>query len=199
MKDNLGYLSTIALTFLVGFTVVLGLAQLAPVAFLYHYTYYANVAGYAALILIIATAVLMLFKKPIVRRMRDPDLLRGIHIAVAGLGGAFLVFHVTFFLLFPLSIPVLFGYVATYAALAIWITGTFFFERLRSSVFYHGLLSLVGIALMVVHVFSAGKALPDDVAGVVLILMACSVLAIAVKRFTELPTADRSAEGFQPS
>lgn len=191
MKDNLAYLSTVALTFLVGFTVAFGLAQLVPITFLYQYTYYANLAGYAALILIIATGVIMLFKRAILRRMKDPGLLRTVHIVVAGLAGVFLVFHVVFFLLFPLSIPVLFGYVATYAALAIWITGTFYFEGLRNSMFYHGLLSLVGIALMAVHVFSAGRTLPDDVAGVVLVMMACSVLAIAVKRFTELPTADK--------
>ena len=199
MRDDLPILSTIALTVLVGFTVVLGLAQLVPLTFLYRYAYYANLAGYAALILIAATAVLMLFKKPILRRTKDPWLLRTIHIIIAGLGGAFLVFHVVVFLLFPLSLPVLFGYLAVYAALAVWITGTLFFESLRNSMFYHGLLSLVAIALMAVHVFSAGRTVPDFIAGIVLVAMACSVLTIAVKRFSDLPATDGAAKGFHPS
>jgi hypothetical protein len=198
MRDDLPFLSTLVLTILVGFTVVLGLAQLVPLTFLYHYAYYANLAGYAALILIAATAVLMLFKKPILRRTRDPGLLRTVHIIIAGLGGAFLVFHVVVFLLFPLSVPVLFGYLATYAALAVWITGTLFFETLRNSMFYHGLLSLVAVALMAVHVFSAGRTVPDFVAGIVLVVMACSVLAIAVKRVIDL-SAPGAAKGFHPS
>jgi hypothetical protein len=199
LRDDLPYLSTVVLTFLVGFTVVLGLAQLVPLAFLYRFAYYANLAGYAALILIAATAVLMLFKKPILRRTKDPELLRRFHIVIAGLGGAFLVFHVVVFLLFPLSLPVLFGYLATYAALATWITGTLFFEGLRNSMFYHGLLSLVAIALMAVHVFGAGRSLPDFVAGIVLVVMAVSVLAIAVKRFADFSGAGSAAKGFHPS
>jgi hypothetical protein len=189
LKNRLPYYYMLALTALVSVTVALGLAQLAPLTFLYSYTYFANIAGYLALVLIAVTGVIMLFRRPLLGYLKDPDLLRTIHVAVAGLGGAFLVVHVVFFLLFPVNLPVLFGYIATYAALAIWVTGALFLEGLRGSLFYHGLLSLVGISLMVVHVFSAGRGLPDVVSGVVLVLIASSVLAVAVKRFADLSAA----------
>jgi len=175
----------VGLTLLVGVTVAFGLAQLTPLTFLYSYAYFANIAGYLALVLIAATGVIMVFRRTLLRYLKDPDLLRNIHVGVAGLGGSFLVVHVVFFLLFPLSLPVLFGYVATYAALAIWVTGALFLEGLRGSLFYHGLLSLVGISLMVVHVFSAGRGLPDVVSGAILVLVAASVLAVGVKRFAD--------------
>jgi hypothetical protein len=175
-----------SLTALVVSTAAAGLVQLAPVTFLYTYTYFANICGYLALILISATGVMMVFRRPLVRLLRDGELLRNLHVIVAGAGGAFLVVHVVFFLLFPVSLPILFGYVATYAALAVWITGALFLEGMRGSLFYHGLLSLIGIALMVIHVFSAGRALGDVVSGAVLILVAASVLTIAVKRMVDL-------------
>lgn len=191
MNNRLPYYYMLVLTVLVGVTVALGLAQLTPLTFLYSYAYFANISGYLALILIAATGVLMLFRRPLLRYLKDPELLRNIHVTVAGLGGAFLVVHVVFFLLFPLSLPVLFGYFATYAALAIWITGALLLEGLRNSIFYHGLLSLVGISLMVVHVFSAGRGLPEVVSGVVLVLIASSVLAVSAKRFVDLSTATK--------
>jgi hypothetical protein len=179
----------LVLTALVSVTVALGLAQLAPLTFLYSYAYFANISGYIALVLIAATGVIMLFRRTLLRYLKDAELLRNIHVTIAGLGGAFLVVHVVFFLLFPLSLPVLFGYAATYAALAIWITGALFLEGMRGSLFYHGLLSLIGISLMVVHVFSAGRGLPDVVSGAVLVLIASSVLVIAVYRFADLSAA----------
>jgi hypothetical protein len=191
LNNRLPYYYMLVLTVLVGVTVALGLAQLTPLTFLYSYAYFANISGYLALILIAATGVLMLFRRPLLRYLKDPELLRNIHVTVAGLGGAFLVVHVVFFLLFPLSLPVLFGYFATYAALAIWITGALLLEGLRNSIFYHGLLSLVGISLMVVHVFSAGRGLPEVVSGVVLVLIASSVLAVSAKRFVDLSTATK--------
>jgi hypothetical protein len=185
LKSRIPYFSALALTVLVAFTTLLGVAQLAPFTLLYRYGYYANVAGYVALVLIAATGVIMLFRKQLLGYLKDPQLLRAIHVAVAGIGGGFLVFHVVFFLLFPLSLPVLFGYLATYTALAVWISGAFFLEGLRGSLFYHGLLSLIGISLMVVHVFSTQRGLSDAFSGAVLVLIACSVLAIAVKRLVD--------------
>ncbi|MDA4133301.1 MAG: hypothetical protein OK454_09295, partial [Thaumarchaeota archaeon] len=134
MNPRLPNYYMLVLTILVGVTVALGLAQLTPLTFLYSYAYFANISGYLALILIAATGVLMLFRRPLLRYLKDPELLRNIHVTVAGLGGAFLVVHVVFFLLFPLSLPVLFGYFATYAALAIWITGALLLEGLRNSI-----------------------------------------------------------------
>lgn len=189
MKSNLPYVSVLVLTFLVGLTVALGLAQLVPVTFLYPYGYYANLAGYIALVLIAATGVVMLFRKPLLAYIKDPGLLRSIHVGVAGLGGGFLVFHVVYFLLFPLSLPVLFGYLATYSALAVWVSGAFFFEGVSNSLFYHGLLSLIGVSLMVVHVIGAGRAVPDLFSGTVLVLVAASVLAIGIKRFVDVLNA----------
>lgn len=193
MKSRLPVFSALVLTVLVGFTALLGVAQLAPVTFLYRFGFYANLAGYIALVLIAATGVLMLFRKPLLAYMKDPELLRWIHVGIAGVGGGFLVFHVVYFLLFPVSLPVLFGYLATYLALAIWITGALFFEGMTRSIFYHGLLSLVGVALMLVHVIAAGRTLSDVFSGAVLVIVAVSVLGIAVKRLVDASKGQRPA------
>ena len=66
------------------------------------------------------------------------------------------------FLAFPLSLPVLLGYAATGAALFVWITGGIYFQGARNSMFYHGLLSIGAIFLMIVHTFGAGRNIPVE-------------------------------------
>jgi hypothetical protein len=103
-------------------------------------------------------------------------------------GGAFLVVHAAFFLAFPVSVAVLYGYVATYVAFFVWVTGLLFIEGFRSSVYYHGLLSLLGVSLMVLHVFDAGRGtVPLFDSGVLLILVASCVIVGAVVQIVRLP------------
>lgn len=137
----------------------------------------AELFGFLALALIAVTGVLMLFKGRLTGWMASPERLWRMHVVIAGAGGVFLGLHVVLFLSFPLSLPVLLGYAAAGAALFVWLTGGIYFQAVRNSMFYHGLLSIGAIFLMVVHTFGAGRNIPVALSGVSLALIAIAVLA----------------------
>jgi hypothetical protein len=118
----------------------------------------ADLAGFLALFFIIATAVMMFVKDRLFNRYRSHQgLIRNIHIALAVLGGAFLLLHADYFINAPiLNTGIFLGYVSTAVALIVWFTGFSFMERLRYSLLYHGSLSLFAISLMVIHALELG-------------------------------------------
>jgi hypothetical protein len=132
----------------------------------------------------------MLFKKRLTVWMGNPERLWRLHIVIAGAGGLFLGLHVVLFLAFPLSLPVLLGYGATGAALFVWITGGIYFQGARNSMFYHGLLSIGAIFLMIVHTFGAGRNIPVELSGLSLALIAVAVLAGVTWRLAKAWKAD---------
>lgn len=127
-----------------------------------------DIFGLLALLFIGATAVLMLVRKRILKRFKNLDLMRRAHIAIAALGGLFLILHVAYFISYPLNIEILLGYVSASLALIVWLTGTAFLERFRDSLYFHGTLSLSAISLMVIHSAAAGLNVPFAFAEVVL-------------------------------
>ena len=127
-----------------------------------------DIFGLLALAWISATAILMLLRRRILKRFKNLELLRRVHIAVAGLGGLFLILHVAYFISWPLNVEILLGYVSATLALIVWLTGTAFLERFRDSLYFHGTLSLSAISLMVVHSAAAGLNVPFAFAEVVL-------------------------------
>jgi hypothetical protein len=127
-----------------------------------------DVFGLLALALISATAVLMLLRRRILKRFKNLELLRRVHIAIAGSGGLFLVLHVAYFITYPLNIEIILGYISATLALVVWLTGTAFLERFRDSLYFHGTLSLSAISLMVIHSAAAGLNVPFAFAEVVL-------------------------------
>jgi len=138
--------------------------------------------GFVALALIAATGVLMLFKSYLVKWMGSPDAVWRLHIIIAGAGGVFLGLHVVVSLAYPLTPPIFLGYLGTGGALFVWLTGGVYFQGLRNSMFYHGLLSIGAIFLMVLHTFDAGRNIPMEVSGISLALAAVLVLAgVAVR------------------
>ena len=116
--------------------------------------------------MIVLTGLLMLLRRILIRRIRNLDLLRKVHITASAGGGSLLVLHVAYFATYPITTPVLLGYVATAFAVAVWLTGTAFLERFRDSLFFHGSLSLVAISAMSIYAFSAGVNLPTFVSEV---------------------------------
>ncbi|HUI01203.1 MAG TPA: hypothetical protein VLU99_03850 [Nitrososphaerales archaeon] len=128
-----------------------------------------DVFGLVALALMGATAVLMLLRKRILRRFKNLEAVRRVHVAVASLAGLFLVLHVAYFITWPINLEILLGYVSAALALVVWLTGTAFLERFRDSLYFHGSLSLSGISLMVIHSASAGLNVPFAVAELVLL------------------------------
>jgi hypothetical protein len=186
VPSRLAYYSTLVLTAFVIVSILVAFVNPLPFRLLFSGTLLANVAGFIALFLIAATGVMMLFRRSLLRRFRNPDHLKAVHVWVAALGGAFLIVHVVFLLFFPVSLPVLYGYIATYFAFVIWVTGLLFMEGLRSSLFYHALLSLIGVSLIVLHVFTAGRDVPMTISGIVLVVIAAVVLGSAVLQFVRL-------------
>jgi hypothetical protein len=140
-----------------------------------------DIFGLLALALISATAVLMLLRRRILKRFKNLELLRRVHIAVAGLCGLFLVLHVAYFISYPLNLAIFLGYVSATLALVVWLTGTAFLERFRDSLYFHGTLSLSAISLIVIHSAAAGLNVPFAFAEVVL----GGTTAIAVYKTTQ--------------
>jgi hypothetical protein len=128
-----------------------------------------DVFGLLAVSLIGATAVFMLLRRQILKRFKNLELMRRVHIAVAGMGGLFLILHVAYFISYPINLGVLLGYVSASLALVVWLTGTAFLERFKDSLYFHGTLSLSAISLMVIHSAAAGLNISFALAEVVLV------------------------------
>jgi hypothetical protein len=188
---KIGRFSTVILVLISLFSLgALSLLLVSPRPYLFGIGSLADLFGFLALALIAATGVLMLFKKSLTAWMGSPERLWRLHVVMAGAGGLFLGLHVVLFLAFPLSLPVLLGYAATGAALFVWITGAVYFQGVRNSMFYHGLLSIGGIFLMVVHTFGAGRNIPMELSGISLALIAVAVLAGVTWRLVRVWTAE---------
>lgn len=125
--------------------------------------------GIFALVLISATAVFMLLRRLILKRFKNLDAIRRIHIAIAGLAGLFLILHVAYFVSYPVNLEILFGYISAGLALVVWLTGTAFLERFRDSLYFHGTLSLSAISLIVIHSSTAGLNVPFALAEAILV------------------------------
>jgi len=180
--------------FVVG-SILIAFSNPFPLGFLYPETVFAEISGFAALFLVAATGMMMFFRKQILRSTKDPEALRDLHVVIAALGGLFLIIHVGFFLLMRLTLPVLFGYIGGYVAFVVWVAGAVYLEGYRSSLFYHGLLSLIAVSLIVVHVVSAGRDIPVLASGIALVVIAAVVVIGALKPLAELPTEGTTRKG----
>jgi len=146
----------------------------------------ADISGFLAVGLTVASGVMMPFKKPILARTRDRTGLRWVHYIVAGAGGFFIVLHIIWSLSFFLTLQVLLGAASTGAVLFIWITGIILVEDLRTFLPYHSFLTLVGVFLMLVHTYSAGVDIPyltPDVSLAMLALVAIVGVAGEIVHF----------------
>ncbi len=135
-----------------------------------------DIFGFLALIFITATAIFMLARKRILKYSRNLDLLRRIHVYIAVLGGLFLILHVAYYITWPITSPIILGYVATGVAAVVWLTGMAFLERFKDTLFYHGSLSFAAISLIVIHAMSAGINLPVVIVYVVLALTSSAAI-----------------------
>ena len=152
-----------------------------------------DVFGLLALAFISATAVFMSLRRQILKRFKNLDLLRRVHIAVAALGGLFLVLHVAYFITWPLNVEIFFGYASATLALVVWVTGTAFLERFRDSLYFHGTLSLSAISLMVIHSAAAGLNVPFALAEVAL----GGTTTVAIYKTTQYVGKMRDAGGLR--
>lgn len=147
----------------------------------------ADLAGYLALVFIVATAALMFAKKRIVSHTTKQKLFNNIHIALAVLGGVFLLIHADYFIHAPITnFGVLLGYISTGVAVVVWFTGFSFLERLRYSLIYHGSLSLFAISLMILHSVNLGFGIPLYLSEILLAATAVAVFARAAQHIIKI-------------
>ena len=153
----------------------------------------AYLSGIFALVLIIATALLVFLKTRLVKRHPSRrDLITKTHIVLATLGGAFLLLHADYFIRAPISDPWIFlGYLSTVVALVVWFTGFSFIERLRYSLLYHGSLSLFTIALMIIHAVELGLNLPLEITEAVLLVLVVVTFVRAMQHVGKILTRKR--------
>ena len=143
-----------------------------------------DIYGFAALLLIALAAALLLLRSKVLKLTRDIALIRGIHLAISSLAGLFLALHISTLFLPPVSTGILLGYAAIFASLAVWLTGTAFLQKVKDSLFFHGVLSSVLIPLSVMHAASASTDIPGLwveilVAGTAVVVFANAALHIA--------------------
>ncbi len=138
-----------------------------------------DVFGYIALAFVIFTASFMLVRRRLLQYTKNLNLLRRVHMYAATAAGLFIVLHVAYFYVYPITDAILLGYASAAMAVFVWVTGTAFLERLRDSLFYHGTMSLSTIGLMVVHSAGAGMNIPVWLAAVTLVAVASICLVKA--------------------
>ena len=114
-----------------------------------------DVYGFAALFLIALAAALMLLRSKLLTLTRNITLVRSIHLVLSTLAGLFLVLHISTLFLPPISTGVILGYLAVIASAAGWLTGTAFLEKVKDSLFFHGVLSSILIPLALMHAATA--------------------------------------------
>jgi hypothetical protein len=140
----------------------------------------AYLSGLVALYLFLISGGMMLFKKELLEITRDQEKLRLLHVVISAFAGFFLVVHITLLVFFPLTLLVLFGYLASGAALVVWITGIVILAKRHAPLFYHAIISFVGVLLIGVHAFGAGFYRSPEVSAVALVL-ATVVLVILLQ------------------
>lgn len=135
--------------------------------------------GFAALFLIALTAALMLLRSKLLKVTRNVVLLRVIHVILATLAGLFLALHISTLFLPPASTGILLGYGSVAASVVAWLTGTAFLEKVKDSLFFHGVLSSLLIPLALMHAATSSTNIPPYWSQVMLGATAGVVLANA--------------------
>jgi len=116
--------------------------------------------GFAALFLIALAAALMLLRSKLLKMTKNIALIRASHVVISTLAGLFLALHISSLFLPPVSIGVILGYGAVVASVIAWLTGTAFLEKVKDSLFFHGVLSSVLIPLSLMHAATTSTNMP---------------------------------------
>ena len=119
-----------------------------------------DATGFLALILIGISSIFMLLRSKLLKVTKNIAAIRGTHVAISALAGVFLIVHILYLFTPPISVSMDLGYVSVAVAVAVWLTGTAFLERLRDSLFFHGTLSSILIGLVMVHAATSSVNIP---------------------------------------
>jgi hypothetical protein len=119
-----------------------------------------DATGFLALILIGLSSIFMLLRSKLLKVTKNIAAIRGTHVAISALAGIFLLVHIAYLFTPPISVSMDLGYVSVAVAVAVWLTGTAFLERLRDSLFFHGALSSILVGLVMVHAATGSANIP---------------------------------------
>lgn len=135
--------------------------------------------GFAALFLIALAAALMLLRSKLLKMTRNVALLRSIHLSLSTLAGFFLALHISTLFVWPVSLGIMAGYAAVAVAVVAWLSGTAFLQKVKDSLFFHGVLSSVLIPLAMIHAATSSVNFPVYLTQIFLAATASVVLANA--------------------
>ncbi|MDA4120158.1 MAG: hypothetical protein OK436_06180 [Thaumarchaeota archaeon] len=135
--------------------------------------------GFAALFFIAVAAALMLLRSKLLKLTKNIALVRVIHLVLSSVGGLFLALHISTLFLPPISTGIILGYAAVIASVVAWLTGTAFLQKVKDSLFFHGVLSSILIPLSMMHVATTSNNLPAYWSQVLLLATAGVVFANA--------------------
>ncbi|MDA4128271.1 MAG: hypothetical protein OK422_02215 [Thaumarchaeota archaeon] len=121
--------------------------------------------GVLALVFVAITALIMAARRMVLKRVRNLNLLRRVHILASTLAGLFLILHIAYFIGYPFDNGIVLGYISTALALLVWLTGTAFLERFRDSLFFHSTMTLGVVSLVLLHSAVSGVNLPFLLSG----------------------------------
>jgi len=116
--------------------------------------------GFAALFMIALAAALMLFRSKLLKVTKNIAVVRTLHLVISTLAGLFLTLHIAVLFLPPISTGIVLGYVAVIASVVAWLTGTAFLQKVKDSLFFHGVLSSILIPLALMHAATASTNVP---------------------------------------
>ncbi len=143
--------------------------------------------GFAAVLLMAASAIFVIFRGMILKHFRNLAVLRGLHVAVSTTAGCFLILHVASYISYPLNDGVIIGYLALAMAVAVWLSGMAFVQKTKDSLHFHLVLSLALISIILIHASATGPNIPMPVAE----LMIGGSTAVALANLTKYRVKSR--------
>ena len=138
-----------------------------------------DATGFLALILIGVSSTFMLLRPKMLKLTRNIAAIRATHIAISALAGIFMIIHVSYLFVLPISVSLDLGYLAVGVSIAVWLTGTAFLERLRDSLFFHGTLSSALVGLVMIHAATSNVNIPVVLSEIILVATLLVMLANA--------------------
>lgn len=142
--------------------------------------------GFVAILLIIVTALFMVFRGKILKLTRNLVAIRGIHIAISTGAGLFLILHVLYYISWGLTTGILVGYAAFVTSIVVWVTGMAFFEKVRDSLLFHSALAIGLISLVLIHAASTSGNIPIIFSEIMIITTIAILLANVVQQMSKL-------------
>ena len=146
----------------------------------------ADIFGFLGVILAGISSVFIVYRGRIMKLTRNLQAIRAVHVTISGLAGVFIVLHVINYLNMPFTTGIILGYGTFAIAIAVWLTGTAFLERVKDSFFLHSSFSIVFIAMALLHGASSSTNIPPITSDAILVGAVLILLINAVYQLSKI-------------